>query len=108
MGHREDGDDVGPACLQDAYGFAGGGPGGHHVVEHHHGTRHRRPQPNAAGDVALPVGAGEPDGVAGERFEVQHRCDGQAWVASRRCPGDAGDGIAAATPGGRYSERARA
>ena len=61
--------------------------------------------PHAAGDVALPVGAGEADRVAGEGAQSQRLDDrdhrGPATAARRH----AGDGVAAAAPGGPAAGR---
>ena len=53
-----------------------------------------------SGDVALPVGAGQADGVADQRPQPQ-RLNDVDTVQPRRChPRDPGHGVAAAAPGG--------
>ncbi|MCV7072837.1 hypothetical protein H7H73_23245 [Mycobacterium rufum] len=71
MGDRDDGGDGRAGGLQDADRLGGGGPGGDDVVDEHDGAADGADQPDPAGDVGLPVGAGQADRVAGEGLEAQ-------------------------------------
>ena len=103
MRQREYRDDVGTGRAQNADGFRCSGPGGDHIIDHQDWTGNRCRQPDAAGDVALAIGAGEPDRVAGKGAEPQ--CRDNPETAVWRCcrTGHASDRITAAAPGRRPS-----
>ena len=103
MGQREYRNDVGTGGVQHADGFSRSRPGGDHIIDNQDRAGDRCRQPDATGDVALAIDAGEPDRVAGKGAEPQRR--GNPETALGRCcrTGHASDRIAAAAPGRRPS-----